>query len=33
KDPLPHGPEFSAAYGRIYSDWHDNEGCEDSREM
>jgi len=26
-----HGPEWAAAYGRIYSHWFDEGGCEESR--
>ena len=33
KDPKHHGPEFAATYGRIYSDWFDSGGAEESRTL
>ena len=29
----PHGPEWAAAYGRIYARWFDEGGCEASRQL
>lgn len=32
RDEFPHDEEWSAAYGRIYRDYYDGDGCADSRE-